>query len=103
MKRFRIVRPLALCLTLITACGAANTGSTGAGDQSEGGGAAGEMPDLGGRQVVIGTDAAYPPFESVEEGTDAIVGFDPDLMAEIGKLINIQPEFKNAAFDTIFV
>ncbi len=57
---------------------------------------------LGGRAVLIGTDAAYPPFESVDTATDQIVGFDVDLMNEIGKLINIKPEFKNAAFDTIF-
>ncbi len=62
----------------------------------------GTMPDLGGRAVLIGTDAAYPPFESVDTATDQIVGFDVDLMNEIGKLINIKPEFKNAAFDTIF-
>jgi polar amino acid transport system substrate-binding protein len=60
------------------------------------------MPDLGGRTVVIGTDATYPPFESVETGSDKIVGFDVDLMNEIAKLINIKPEFKNADFKTIF-
>ena len=64
--------------------------------------AAGPMPDLKGRKVVVGTDATYPPFEKVDEKTNQIVGFDPDLMNEIAKLINIKPEFKNANFETIF-
>ncbi|NTU79825.1 MAG: basic amino acid ABC transporter substrate-binding protein [Chloroflexales bacterium] len=60
------------------------------------------VADLEGRKILIGTDAAYPPFESVDPTSDKIVGFDVDLMTEIAKLINIQPEFQNAAFDTIF-
>ena len=60
------------------------------------------VADLKGRKVLIGTEAAYPPFESVDATTNQIVGFDVDLMGEIAKLINIQPEFQNAAFDTIF-
>jgi polar amino acid transport system substrate-binding protein len=70
--------------------------------QTEGGASEG-LPDLGGRTVVIGTDAAYPPFESVDPATNEIVGFDVDLMNAIAELINIQPQFQNAAFDTIFV
>lgn len=62
----------------------------------------GDLPNLNGRKVVIGTDATYPPFESVDPTSNAIVGFDVDLMNEVAKLINIQPEFTNAAFDTIF-
>lgn len=69
--------------------------------QTEGSSTTG-LPDLGGRAVVIGTDAAYPPFESVDTASNEIVGFDVDLMNEIGKLINIKPQFQNAAFDTIF-
>lgn len=65
-------------------------------------GGAAPVADLGGRKVLIGTDAAYPPFESVDPNTNEIVGFDVDLMNEIAALINIEPEFQSAAFDTIF-
>lgn len=41
-------------------------------------------------------------MESVDRATNKIVGVDPDLMNEIAKLINIKPQFENAAFDTIF-
>ncbi len=51
---------------------------------------------------MIGTDSTYPPFESIDPATNQIVGFDPDLMAEMAKLINIKPEFKTTSFDTIF-
>jgi polar amino acid transport system substrate-binding protein len=66
------------------------------------GSAGGALPDLGGRKVLIGTDATYPPMESVDRTTNQVIGFDPDLMSEIAKLINIQPQFQNTAFDTIF-
>lgn len=66
------------------------------------GAASGDLPDLGGRTVLIGTDATYPPFESVDTASNEIVGFDVDLMNEIAALINIKPEFQNADFSTIF-
>ncbi len=60
------------------------------------------VADLKGRAVLVGSDTTYPPFESIDKTTNKIVGFDPDLMAMIGQLINIKPEFKTANFDTIF-
>jgi polar amino acid transport system substrate-binding protein len=117
-----------LMLALLAACGAGTSGTTagtastpGAASGTDAGttagttpeatsgtdvettsGPAGGLPDLGGRTVVVGTDATYPPFESVDTATNQIVGFDVDLMNEIAKLINIKPEFKNADFKTIF-
>jgi len=117
-----------LMLALLVACGAGTSGTTagtastpGAASGTDAGttagttpeatsgtdvgtasGPAGGLPDLGGRTVVIGTDATYPPFESVDTATNQIVGFDVDLMNEIAKLINIKPEFRNADFKTIF-
>ena len=41
------------------------------------------------RKITIGTDATYPPFESVDESTGEVVGFDPDLMAEIADLAKL--------------
>ncbi len=70
--------------------------------QATQGAAGGALPDLGGRKVVVGTDATYPPFESVDPTSNQIVGFDVDLMNAIGDLINIEPEFQNASFTTIF-
>ena len=85
--------PAAMTTTSAAVAGTAATGGTAA---------AGPMPDLKGRTVLIGSDSTYPPMESVDQKTNQIVGFDPDLMNDIAKLINIKPQFKTANFDTIF-
>jgi ABC-type amino acid transport substrate-binding protein len=128
MKRFSLTLLLCLLLALVSACGqqgsgsdttgaqpsaaassgasapasAATTEATGAPATEATGAAGGSLPDLGGRKVVVGTDATYPPMESVDAQTNQIVGFDVDLMNEIGKLVNFTPEFQNTGFDTIF-
>ncbi len=65
--------------------------------------AAAAVPDLGGREIKVGSDTAYPPFESVDEKTKAIVGFDPDLMDEICRRANCKAKFTTTAWDGIFV
>ncbi|MBS3933520.1 MAG: basic amino acid ABC transporter substrate-binding protein [Truepera sp.] len=57
--------------------------------------------DLGGRVLVVGTDATYPPFQSVDE-TGAIVGFDIDLVNAICERINCVAQFRNTLWDGIF-
>lgn len=49
----------------------------------------------------IGTDATYPPFESVNPATGQPAGFDIDLMTEICGLNGWRPEFIATAFDDI--
>ncbi|GAW29317.1 basic amino acid ABC transporter substrate-binding protein [Carboxydocella sp. ULO1] len=54
----------------------------------------------GGKQkIVVGTDAAYAPFEYVEEGTGKIVGFDAELMQAIGEAAGLEVEMKNIGWD----
>lgn len=60
------------------------------------------VPDLGGREVKIGSDTTYPPFEYVDENKN-IIGFDPDLMDEICKRANCKAKFITTAWDGIFV
>jgi polar amino acid transport system substrate-binding protein len=50
----------------------------------------------------VGSDASYPPFETVNETTNKIEGFDVELMAAIGAKAGFTPNFHNALFDTIF-
>jgi len=49
----------------------------------------------------IGTDATYPPFETVDVTTSKLVGFDIDLMTEICKRLGKEPEFIVVPFDGI--
>lgn len=125
MKRFSFTMLLAVLMALVSACGQSGTGTdtTGASPAASAGASAspaasasasasaapaatgeagGSVPDLGGRKVVVGTDATYPPMESVDAQSNQIVGFDVDVMNEIGKLANFTPEFQNTSFDTIF-
>ncbi len=50
----------------------------------------------------IGSDASYPPFESVNEKTGKVEGFDVDLITAIGQKQGFQVDVRNALFDTIF-
>jgi polar amino acid transport system substrate-binding protein len=52
--------------------------------------------------VKIGTNAEYPPFEFVDEAGN-IVGFDPELVAEIAKRAGFEFELVNTRWDGIFV
>jgi polar amino acid transport system substrate-binding protein len=63
--------------------------------------AEGAIPQLD-RSITIGVDAAYPPFESVDEETGEVVGFDPSLMARMADLIGLEYEFQPTAWDGIF-
>jgi ABC-type amino acid transport substrate-binding protein len=53
-------------------------------------------------QLLVGTDAPYPPFEigTPEEGN--FTGFDPDLMTAIADKLGLEPTYQNSAFETIF-
>jgi len=48
---------------------------------------------------VVGTSAGFPPFEYVENGE--VVGFDIDLMKEIGKIKGFDVEVKDLSFDAL--
>lgn len=47
----------------------------------------------------IGTEALYPPFESLADDNETIVGLDPDLAHAMGQLLGVKVEFTNTAFD----
>ncbi len=60
------------------------------------------VADLKGRTLVIGSDTTYPPMEYVDDQKQ-IVGFDIDMMNEIGKLTNAKVQFQTFPnFDAIF-
>lgn len=58
------------------------------------------LPNLKGRALKVGTDASYPPFESLNEKQE-IVGFDVDVVTEICKQINCNATFVSAEFDRL--
>ena len=50
--------------------------------------------DLGGMVLKVGTDATYPPMETIDEATGEIVGFDVDVMNAICSEINCVPRIR---------
>ena len=51
--------------------------------------------------VRVATDATWPPFESVNEQTKQIEGFDIDLLNAIAAKENLTIEYVNVAFDPL--
>ncbi|HEY54061.1 MAG TPA: transporter substrate-binding domain-containing protein [Caldilineae bacterium] len=53
-------------------------------------------------KAIVGTNAEYPPFESVDDAGN-IVGFDIDIMNAIAEATGLEVEFVNTRWDGIFV
>ncbi|MBQ9068289.1 MAG: transporter substrate-binding domain-containing protein, partial [Eggerthellaceae bacterium] len=75
---------------------ASSDSSATAGDSSA---AAGDYKLVKDGTLTVITSADYPPFESMEG--DKIVGFDAELIREVGKRIGLDVEISNQAFDTL--
>lgn len=61
----------------------------------------GEIETLKPGTLTVGSDTAFPPFESIENGE--AVGFDIDLVKEVAERVgDLEVEVQSAAFDTIF-
>jgi polar amino acid transport system substrate-binding protein len=58
--------------------------------------------DLGGREIRIAVENAYPPFNRIDETTNEGVGWDYDAWQEICDRINCTPVFVEAAWDGLF-
>lgn len=52
-------------------------------------------------KVRVAMDATWPPFESVDEATKEIVGFDVDLMKAIASDADLEVEFVNVPWDSL--
>ena len=52
-------------------------------------------------KVIVATDATWPPFESINEQTKEIEGFDIDLMTAIAEKAGLEIEFMNVAWDPL--
>ncbi|MBX6395054.1 MAG: basic amino acid ABC transporter substrate-binding protein [Alicyclobacillaceae bacterium] len=80
---------------VLAGCGASpSAGSTSNGSQGNSGG--------GDKVYVVGTDAAYAPFESVNPKTNQIEGFDIDLLNAVAKAAGFQVRFENTPWKGIF-
>ena len=51
--------------------------------------------------VLVATDATWPPFESINEQTKEIEGFDIDLLNAVAERAGLEIEFVNVGFDPL--
>ena len=92
MKRSQFLKHTFLSLgaaVILAACGGGDTAST---TPSDSGDATSSGP------WVVGTEPAFPPFES-QSDTGELIGFDIDLMKAIGEKAGVDIEFESLPFD----
>ena len=63
--------------------------------------AAGDLPDLKGREIVVVTENAYPPLQFVDPKTGEQVGWEYDAMNEIAKRLNAKVTYQNTSWDAM--
>ncbi|MCU0854105.1 MAG: transporter substrate-binding domain-containing protein, partial [Rhodobacteraceae bacterium] len=63
--------------------------------------AAADLPDLGGREVVVVTENAYPPLQFVDPASGQAIGWEYDAMEEIAKRLNITVVYENISWDAM--
>lgn len=61
---------------------------------------AGDLPDLGGREIVVVTENAYPPLQFIDK-SGAAVGWEYDAMADIAKRLNATVKYENSSWDAM--
>jgi polar amino acid transport system substrate-binding protein len=60
------------------------------------------LPDLGGREVIVAVENAYPPFNQISRETGEPEGWDYDAWVEICARLNCVPVMEEWAWDGIF-
>jgi polar amino acid transport system substrate-binding protein len=59
-----------------------------------------DVPDLGGKAIVVVTENAYPPLQFLD-ASGAAVGWEYDAMAEIAKRLNATVSYQNISWDAM--
>ncbi len=62
---------------------------------------AADLPDLGGKEIVVVTENAYPPLQFIDPKTGEAIGWEYDAMAEIAKRINATVVIENVSWDAM--
>lgn len=59
-----------------------------------------DLPDLGGREVVVVTENAYPPLQFLD-ASGAAVGWEYDAMAALAERLNFTPRYQTISWDAM--
>ena len=60
-----------------------------------------DLPDLGGREVVVVTENAYPPLQFVDPKSGDAIGWEYDAIADIAERINVKIVIQNTSWDAM--
>ena len=60
-----------------------------------------DLPDLGGKKIVVVTENAYPPLQFIDPKSGDQIGWEYDAMNEIGKRLNATIEYQNTSWDAM--
>ncbi len=60
-----------------------------------------DLPDLGGKKIVVVTENAYPPLQFIDPKSGDQIGWEYDAMNEIGKRLNAAIEYQNTSWDAM--
>lgn len=63
--------------------------------------AAADLPDLGGQEITVVTENAYPPLQFVEPSSGNAIGWEYDAMAEIATRLNATITYENISWDAM--
>ena len=62
---------------------------------------AADLPDLGGKEIVVASENTYPPLQFIDPKTGKPTGWEYDAMAEIAKRLNATLVYENASWDAM--
>jgi len=100
MKRFSMA-VITVAMTLAACGGSSATPAAGASGPSKVASIAAEVPSSVPTPVQLATDATYPPDESIDPTTGAIVGWDIDFGKAVCAVMGVVCTFNNVSFDNI--
>jgi polar amino acid transport system substrate-binding protein len=98
MKTFRIISGLLIAMFVMSACSPATVQP----EPTKPAASASSLPDLGGKEIIVAVENAYPPFNFISKTTNQGAGWDYDAWQEICALLNCKPVMTEAAWDGIF-
>ena len=62
---------------------------------------AADLPDLGGKEVVVVTENAYPPLQFVDPKSGDAIGWEYDAMLELASRLNFSLSIENSSWDAM--
>ena len=62
---------------------------------------AADLPDLGGKEVVVVTENAYPPLQFVDPKSGDAIGWEYDAMLELASRLNFSLTIENSSWDAM--